>query len=83
MTTDRFRILLCVDCVQVDANGTDDLPIDAEWSGFLPEWQNSGWLWGADPDASEDGHVVRPGSPCDGCGTTLGGMRYDYIAVKR
>lgn len=30
-----------------------------------------------------DGHFVRPGTPCGGCGTTLGGGRWAYIALAK
>lgn len=76
---------LCGDCVFVDANGTDDLPPDWSWAGFLPEW--SGWMFGAIRCGGEDvddlwceGHFVAPGRSCDGCGDPLGGVRFCYTA---
>lgn len=70
---------LCVDCVAVNANGTDDLGDDTDWEGFLPTWD--GWIFGAaDPD--DEPHYARPGRPCGGCGSGLGGDRFDYVAVK-
>lgn len=86
-----IRIRLCTDCTYVDANGFDD-DVDPEWTGFLKEWD--GWLFGpyleADIKDEEEayeyqaaGHYVRPGSPCDGCGSTLGGQRWDYLAAPR
>jgi len=74
---DRVPIRLCVDCVSVSANGTDDLPDDHEWEGFLPSWD--GWEFSAD-DPEGEPHFAPPGRPCGGCGSGLGGDRYDYFA---
>lgn len=79
---------LCVDCVAVDANGTDDLGDDSTWPGFLEEWD--GWLFGGvrcggeeEDDLWCDGHWAPPGRACDGCGSGLGGTRFCYIAFPR
>lgn len=84
---DRLPVDLCADCVIADANGTDELG-GTPWRGFLPEWD--GWLFGHiacggtdDDDLYCEGHFAPPGRACDGCGTTLGGDRYCYVAVKR
>lgn len=74
---------LCDDCVYLDANGWDEG--NAEWpegyTGFLPEWD--GFVFGPMLLDEELG-FVEPSfswSPCDGCGTMLGGMRHQYVAV--
>ncbi len=88
-STTELHISLCHDCIYVDANGMDE-GVDPEWPGFREEW--AGWLFGPrlDPNIVDEeeafdyhstGHYVRPGSTCDGCGTTLGGQRWDYLAV--
>lgn len=69
---------LCVDCVAADANGSDDA--SPEWLGFLPRWD--GWIFGPTEQEAEP-HFVRPGTACDGCGSGLGGDRFDYYAVPR
>lgn len=91
---DVWRIELCVDCVQADANGAD-AETSPDWTGFLPYWQ--GWEFAAlssilcadechdcevcrEADDHAEGHFVRPGFPCEGCGSTLGGDRWDYYA---
>lgn len=87
----NLSITLCYDCINADANGVDN-EVDPDWPGFLPEWDD--WLFGPrlNPDIKDEneaydyhatGHYVRPGTPCDGCGTTLGGQRWDYTATKR
>lgn len=84
----RVSIDICATCVAADANGTDDLG-DDQWLGFFPFWTEERWLWsdvncGGDDvdDLRCEGHFVRPGTPCDGCGDTLGGERYCYVAVR-
>jgi hypothetical protein len=76
-------VSLCVDCVVAGANGPDD--VDPDWSGFAGRWE--GWLFG--PVLTDaygylvEPHYVRPGTSCDGCETTLGGDRFDYVAVPK
>lgn len=88
MSDTRDYADLCIDCVTADANGADAEGISPDWTGFLPEWD--GWLFGAvacggtdDDDLYCEGHFVRPGTACHGCGSTLGGDRYCYSAVER
>jgi len=81
-----LEVCFCVDCVYLDANGWEDgAEFNGDYEGLLPEW--SGWVFGpvltdefSDP---VEPHYVRPGTPCDGCGSTLGGDRWDYIAVPK
>jgi hypothetical protein len=72
---------LCDDCVAADANGSEDA--GDGWTGFLHEWQ--GYVFGPvltdDNNEPAEAHYVRPGVACDGCGSTLGGNRWDYVAV--
>lgn len=80
---ETLNVRLCQDCVYVAANGNDDQSSMPDWEGFLEHWE--GWLFGPDPDADdpEQGHTVRPGTVCEGCGTGLGGLRWDYLAVPQ
>jgi hypothetical protein len=74
---------LCVDCVFADANGQGAEGISEDWTGFLPEWD--GWLFGpvvTDED-NEPAEAHFSWSTCDGCGSMLGGDRWDYIAVPK
>lgn len=80
---DEIKIRLCVDCVYADANGTAEL--DDSWLGFDEQrWQG----WGFVPETERYGdynEIREPSfswSPCDGCGSGLGGDRYDYIAYQ-
>lgn len=88
MSKQRIEIELCVDCVYALANGADSEGIDPDWNGISSEWE--GWILsdvpcgGFDPDDLYcEGHFVRPGIRCDGCGTGLGGDRFCGVAVKR
>lgn len=77
---DRYIIDLCIDCVQADANGSD-AETDPDWAGFLPSWE--GWIFGAmEVDGWPVQGYVRPGTECQGCGSTLGGDRFEYEAVR-
>lgn len=51
---EQREIRVCGDCLNVEANGIDELSPDSEWPGFLPEYQHVGgiiqeryrtWLW--------------------------------------
>lgn len=76
-------IELCVDCVSADANGSDDA--GPGWTGFLPAWD--GYVFGpcvtGEDNQLIEPHYVRPGRACDGCGSTLGGDRWDYVAITK
>jgi len=82
-----FPLDLCVDCTYANANGADESTPD-EWEGFLPHV--SALLMSIAACGGEDvddlyceGHTVRPGQACDGCGTTLGGYRFCHVGVSR
>lgn len=84
---DRFPIDLCPTCQWVDAHGPDEA--DTDWPGFTDFWVPGKYLWSEVncgfehvDDLRCDGHYVRPGFACDGCGDTLGGDRYCYVAVR-
>lgn len=81
-------IELCVDCVFADANGAGTPEHDggpsSDWTGFLSCWDGWGFLarterYG-DVHEIKEPHFVRPGTICDGCGSDLGGDRWDYTA---
>jgi hypothetical protein len=93
-----IAIELCADCVYVDANGeTFDSLISwpgfrEEWAGWVfgpavLDYACESTCGACDLCAKAyeqhgEGHFVRPGSACDGCGSTLGGQRWDYVAVE-
>lgn len=66
MTTysETHSLRLCVDCVNDGLGEGKDLPL-----------LGKDWVLGWDNDAEP--HFVNYGSPCDGCGSLLGGDRYD------
>lgn len=82
--SEEIKIRLCVDCVWVDANGADPDETSDEWHGFDARW--NGWGFAAETIRHGDTCEIREPhfswNPCDGCGSTLGGDRYDYIAYK-
>lgn len=74
-------VSLCVDCITADANGPDNA--SPEWGGFLPAWD--GYLFGPilSDEHNEPSEPHFSWKPCDGCGSSLGGDRFDYIAVHK
>lgn len=81
-----MEIRLCIDCVFADANGAGTAEHDggpsADWTGFLPEWDGWGFV-GKVYRVGDDIEIAEPHfgrSPCDGCGSGLGGDRWDYDA---
>lgn len=83
---DDAPVDLCADCFYAAGSGAEDM--DEVWTGFLPEW--NGWDFVVAACGGEftddlycEGHFVKPSTPCDGCGSTLGGDRYCHMAVKR
>jgi hypothetical protein len=80
-----IEVELCSDCVWVDANGYDAEAIDYDWPGFDDRWEQYvfGPVLTGERGEPKEPHYVRPGRACDGCGSTLGGDRFDYVAVPR
>lgn len=83
---ESYEISVCIDCVAVEANGHDPEAVDAYYSGWLPEWDD--YLLSMVACGGEDvddlyceGHFSW--SPCDGCGSGLGGDRFHYVAVRQ
>lgn len=82
------EIKMCVDCVFADANGArtpeEDGGPSAEWTGFLDCWD--GWGFAAQTirygDVCEMKEPSFSWSPCDACGSMLGGDRYEYVAYE-
>jgi hypothetical protein len=74
-----IEVDLCVDCILHDAG----LPTEPDWGGMIEDWD--GWLFGPLTDPDDDAPIESHFSwtPCDGCGTGLGGDRYPYLAVRR
>jgi hypothetical protein len=91
MTTDRkprtmYRLAVCADCLDTDANGANpEHTPDREPLGLLAP----GTLLGPDLPAHADDAAYDTWSeghfswaPCGACGSTLGGTRWDMIAVE-
>ncbi len=78
--TEGFVVILCQDCVYVDANGAEDgVEYDNVPMGLLDGYLVGPHYDGLDPDYWGDGFFSW--GACDGCGTGLGGMRWEYLAV--
>jgi hypothetical protein len=83
--SESFEISVCVDCVAVDANGHDPEAVEPNYSGWLSQWDGYAFsivACGGDDvdDLYCEGHFLW--SPCDGCGSGLGGDRFCYSAVS-
>lgn len=80
---ESVEVALCVDCVFADAYGEDAEGVSEDYTGFLPEWD--GWLFGpvVTDESNEPTEPYFSWSPCDGCGSHLGGDRSRYIAVQK
>lgn len=76
-----YNIALCVDCVYVEANGHDD-NVDATWTGFYDVWDRYAFAPVVDEHLGEPKEPHFSWSQCDGCGSPLGGDRFDYVAVE-
>lgn len=74
---DDVKISVCVDCAMLLANGTlgneDDVEDDAHAWKIATLWP--GWVLSTD-----SGENYFSWSQCDGCGSTLGGDRFDGTA---
>ena len=87
MTETSFRVSICADCVYLDSNGWDERDTGQPLPDPVPMSLLDGYLIGPDADiddndamdAHSDGHFSW--SPCDGCGSKLGGTRWDMVAV--
>jgi hypothetical protein len=77
---EKIEIDLCVDCLMATSGLLEDA--DPGWGGMLEEW--NGWLFGYlfDPETEEPQEPHFSWSPCQGCGSGLGGDRYPHEAVR-
>jgi len=75
-TLDQFDVYVCIDCGYFLANGMPDEP-DKDWS---PDKLKARWdgyhLVNGDSDKDHE----FSWSPCEGCGSTLGGARMHCVA---
>ena len=79
--TDETYIELCVDCGMFLANGTIPYGDESEWAGIAERWD--GWHLAVGNCPEEDCECVGfTMSPCDGCGSRLGGSRYHGAAWR-
>jgi hypothetical protein len=78
---DDIKLRICQDCLLADAGYETDNPLALS--------QVQGYFMGGDYDADDnDAHDIWADGyfswgMCDGCGSTLGGLRWDMVAVKR
>lgn len=78
---EQIKVSICVDCLETDAGYETD--------NALAMVHLRGYLIGPDYDIHDD-HVMAMHSDgyfswgmCDGCGSNLGGQRWDMVAVKK
>ena len=83
MRGDMTTVRVCVDCYFAAANGIDDTY--AEWpDGFREAWlaavaREGGRVFDPVTDPEGDGCGSFSWSPCQWCGSTLGGDRFDGV----
>ena len=85
---EMHRLAVCVDCMFLIANGETDPDFDVDaWAAKVERnWPSAeGWHlglgWFENPDAEETEHWFS-WSPCEGCGSSLGGDRYWAHAAR-
>lgn len=94
MKTDQpMRVAICADCLIADAGGGDTNPHHPGLTRGAydprPLSRLAGYLIGPDCDIHDNDAHDRHAegffswAPCDGCGSSLGGQRWDMLAVKR
>lgn len=77
-----IKVSICVDCLLADAGHTENV-------SALALTHLQGYLLGPDCDIHDDEAMNMHGdgyfswSSCDGCGSTLGGQRWDMVAVRK
>lgn len=82
MNDTAIRVSICADCLMADAGYTEDI-------SALALANLAGYVMGPDYDIDDpeahDAHADGYFSwgMCDGCGSTLGGQRWDMVAVPR
>ena len=72
-------VALCGDCIYTDANGWDEKQTGQPLPTPEPMSLLRGYLIAPTTAYDCEGHFSR--TPCQGCGQTLAGIRYCYIAV--
>ena len=81
-TDTPIRVSICVDCLLADSGQTENV-------SALALTNLAGYLLGPDYDIDDpDAHDAHADGyfswgMCDGCGNTLGGTRWDMLAVRR
>lgn len=83
ITTEQIDIEVCVDCLTIEANGPDEVePAAVErFARAMESATADGWTYAnACPEECE-GHFSW--SPCDFCGSTLGGDRHPAALLRR
>lgn len=75
-------IRICVDCLMFTANGEladPDGDLDAHVAAMEEQWPSANG-WDVIPTCDDEGGFSW--SQCDGCGSRLGGDRFDAVAMR-
>lgn len=77
ITPEPMELSLCVDCAYLDANGLPNIL-------STPDCEPLSLLDGIDIGPTDqhccEGHFSW--SPCEGCGSRLGGLRFCYVGIQ-
>lgn len=76
-TTEHIELALCIDCTTMAANGEDTHP-DGEPEPLSKI--DDGWIVVITCNGHDCGGFSW--SPCDGCGSRLGGQRHDAVMFQ-
>lgn len=83
---ETYDIQVCSDCLMMIANGTtgdyDGAPDDAEHDAAMDALWPDADGWDITPNCSEDCEGGFSWSPCEGCGSPLGGDRHPAVAMR-
>ena len=71
-----YNIAVCTDCIMMIANGEGGSHLVMS---MMAEWPDHLLGYGGDPDDEAD----FSGTPCEGCGSQLGGARHAAHAFAR
>jgi hypothetical protein len=80
-TLERIEMEVCVDCLVIDANGPDEVDPEAVARFEAASILNEGWTYAN--NCPEDCEGWFSWTPCDYCGSTLGGDRHPAVLIKR
>lgn len=84
LSRDALEISVCVDCVMLLANGEltdpDGVDVASEHDAKIAaQWGDADITLGGFSDETEDADGWFSWSPCQGCGSQLGGSRFSAV----